>query len=191
MDAQKSCRADDPSVVFKTRPNGSSHFAGMLGNVALISDEEVRKSLFAYELPSGRELFVARNWEQGAVDAKSATLSFSVPAQANECETSLRAMDVNPTACRKRADEAVQCLRASAERYTKSPAKVEVAASKAGKDCRFRLPRALPVRGQQEGARAHRRGLRPRLQLVLGRMEPPTGPDSQAVGYVRGSRARR
>jgi hypothetical protein len=110
----------------------------MVGDVALISDEEVRKSLFAYELPGGRELFVARNWEQGAVDPKTGTLSFSVPAQANECETSLRAMDVAPPACRKRADEAVQCLRASADRYAKTPAKVEVAAaSKTGKNCRF------------------------------------------------------
>ncbi len=137
LDGEKSCRFDDKAVIFRTQPSGSSHFAGMIGDVAFVADEELRKSLFAYELPSGKELFVARHWEKAEGDAKAGTLSFSVPAQANECETSLRAQELNEQACRKRADEAVKCLRESDARYTKTPAKVELAQVKNGKGCRF------------------------------------------------------
>ncbi len=137
LDEAVSCHLNDPTILFRTQPHGSSHFAGMVGDVALIADEEVRKSLFAYELPSGKELFVARQWEKGEVDPKARTLSFQAPANAKDCETALRAQELAAPACKKRVDEAAQCLRASNERYAKTPAKVTLATSKNGKGCRF------------------------------------------------------
>ncbi|MGQ0505884.1 MAG: hypothetical protein ACT4TC_11260 [Myxococcaceae bacterium] len=142
LDVARSCGFNDSNSVFKTLPKGSSHFAGMFGNVVLIADEEIRTSLFAYELPSGKELFVARNWSKGEVDVAGKTVSFFVPAHASDCETSLRAQSVSAQVCRKRAEDALACLRKADERFSKvSPKKLDSVQSKkgGGKDCSFDL----------------------------------------------------